>query len=71
MDLLGRYNGDEPMAMQRGGNLSKRVEPTLDEILMAKRERLADELAKVDKAIDLLKSNPGMQEVIDALRQVG
>jgi len=57
---------DEPKACSADMEISPRA-PLLSERLQKKKERLESELATVERAIETLNANPGVEQTIDAI----
>ena len=50
---------------------AREVTPSMTESLRNQRARAADHLAKLDKTIELIESQPEVQKILDALSQLG
>lgn len=53
------------------GGCASEVTPSMTESLRNQRTRAADHLAKLDKTIQLIESQPEVQKILDALSQLG
>jgi hypothetical protein len=65
-----QLNEDRGQSLQTAKGVLSLQNPTMTEILLAKKERLESELSEVNEALTALRANPEIERVINLVTKI-